>query len=78
MQVISIVFVVMVAFALVALKLFNSLRTMQIHMGVGVIVTRYESPLFFWLMIALQCSMLGALLGLIYAACFIFPTSIMS
>jgi hypothetical protein len=49
MPVISIVFVVMVAFALMALKLFNSLRTMRIQMGVGVIVSRYESPLFFWL-----------------------------
>jgi hypothetical protein len=76
MQVISIVFVVTVAFALMALKLFNSLRTMRIQMGVGVIVSRYESPLFFWLVIALQCLAVGALLGIIYVACFILPNSV--
>jgi hypothetical protein len=78
MQVISIVFVVTVAFALMALKLFNSLRTMRIQMGVGVIVSRYESPAIFWLVIALQCFAVGALLGIIYVACFILPNSVMS
>jgi hypothetical protein len=75
MQVITVVSVLVVAFALMALKLFNSLRTMQIQMGVGVIVSRYESPLLFWLVIALQCLALGALLGIIYVACFILPNS---
>ena len=76
MQVISIVVVVLVAFALMALKLFNSLRTMQIQMGVGVVVSMYESPLLFWLVIALQCLGIGALLAVIYAAYFILPNSV--
>jgi hypothetical protein len=75
MQVISILFVVMVAFALVALKLFNSLRTMQIEMGVGVVLS---NPLLFWLVIALQCLAVGGLVAIIYLACFILPNSVMS
>jgi hypothetical protein len=47
-------------------------------MGVGVIVSKYESPLFCWLVIALQCLAVGALLGIIYVACFILPNSVMS
>jgi|tagenome__1003787_1003787.scaffolds.fasta_scaffold19737744_2 hypothetical protein len=78
MQVISILFVVMVAFALVALKLFNSLRTMQIQMGVGVVLSKYENPLLFWLVIALQCLAVGGLVAIIYLACFILPNSVMS
>jgi hypothetical protein len=53
MQVVTILLPVIVAFALVSLKLFNSLRTMQIQMGVGVVLSRYESPLLFWFVIAL-------------------------
>ena len=55
MQVIPIELVVMIAFALIVVKLFNSLRSMQIQMGAGVIVSRDESPLLFWLVIVLQC-----------------------
>lgn len=76
MQVISIVFAVMVAFALMTLKLFNSLRTMQIQMGVGVIVSKYEGPVLFWLVIALQRLAVGALLAILYVVCFIFPKSV--
>jgi hypothetical protein len=78
MQVTSILLLVVIAFAWVAFKVFNCLRTMRIHMGVGVIVSKYENPLLFWLVIALQCLAMGALLGVIYAACFILPNSVMS
>ena len=47
-----ILFIVIFGFALMALKLFNSLRAMQIQMGVGVILSVYENPLLFWIVIA--------------------------
>jgi len=47
-------------------------------MGVGVILSMYESPLLFWIVIALQCLALGALLAIIYVACFILPNQVMS
>lgn len=74
----SILFVVIFAFALMALKLFNSLRALRIQMGVGVALSMYESPLLFWTVIALQCLALGLLLAIIYAAYFILPNHIMS
>ena len=69
---------VMFAFALMALKLFNSLRAMQIQMGVGVVLSRRESPVLFWLVITLQCLGVGALLAIIYAAYFVLPNHVMS
>ena len=77
MPAIDIIFVVIVGFALMALKLFNSLRAMQIQMGVGVVLSVYESPVLFWIVMALQCLALGALLALIYVACFVLPNSVM-
>jgi hypothetical protein len=56
-----------------ALKLFNSLRVMQIRMGAGVVISSYENPLLFWLAIALQCLALGALLAMIYTFHFVLP-----
>ena len=73
MPLILIVFVVMAAFALMALKLFNSLRTMRIQMGVGVVVWRDESPVLFWLVIVLQCLAIGALLGVMYVTYLYHP-----
>ena len=78
MSVTSILSVVIIAFALMALKLFNSLRTMQIQMGVGVALSMYESPLLFWTVIALQGLALGALLAIIHVAYFVLPNQIMS
>lgn len=49
---------------------------MQIQMGVGVVVSMYESPILFWLVISLQCLAMGALLAVIYAAYFILPNSV--
>src|SRR5258707_112974 len=39
---------VFLAFALMSCRLFNSLRTMEIQMGMGVVLLRYESPSLFW------------------------------
>ena len=78
MQVTSLLSVVAFALALMALKLFNSLRTMQVQMGVGVVLSRYDSPPLFWVVIGLQCLVLGALLAIIHAVCFVLPNQIMS
>jgi hypothetical protein len=78
MPVILILFVVTCLFALAALKLFNGLRTMQVQMGVGVVLYRYESPALFWLVIVLQCSAAGVLFGIIHSICFVLPNQIMS
>jgi hypothetical protein len=77
MPVTSILLVVLIAFALVGFKLFNSLRTMQIQLGFGAVLLRYESPLLFWLGIALQCLGLGALFTIIYVVCFVAPYQLM-
>ena len=76
MQVTSILLLVVIAFAWVAFKVFNCLRTMRIHMGVGVIVSKYENPLLFWLVIALQCLAMGALLGVSTRRALSFPTAL--
>lgn len=78
MPVTSIIFVVMIAFALMAFRLFNSLRTMQIQLGFGAVLPRFESPTLFWLAIALQCLGLGALFAVFYVACFVAPNQPMS
>lgn len=73
MPVTLILLAVMVAFALVGFRLFNSLRTMQIQLGFGAVLLRDESPLLFWLAIALQCLGLGTLFSIIYVLCFVAP-----
>lgn len=78
MPVTSILFVVIISFALLALKLFNSLRTMHIQLGFGAILPRYEGPVLYWLAIALQCLGLGALLAIIYCVFFVLPNQVMS
>jgi len=78
MQVKTLLYLVVFAFALMSLKLFNDLRTMQIRMGIGVVLLRYEHPLLFWLMIGLECLVIGALLAIIYSVFFVLPYQIMS
>jgi hypothetical protein len=78
MPVVMILFPVIVAFALMSFKLFNSLRTMQIRMGVGVVLLRYESPLLFWFVIVFQCLVIGALLAIICSMIFVLPNHVMS
>ena len=46
---------------------------MQIRMGAGVILSRYDSPWLFWLVIALQCLAIGALLAVLYLMFFVLP-----
>jgi hypothetical protein len=77
MHVVLLYFVVF-AFALMSLKLFNDLRTMQIRMGIGVVLLRYEHPVLFWLMIGLECLVIGVLLTIVYWVFFVLPHQIMS
>jgi uncharacterized membrane protein len=78
MPAVVILFAVITALVLMSIKLFNSLRAMEIQMGVGVVLLRYESPLLFWFVIAFRCLVIGALLAIIYLAFFILPNQIMS
>jgi hypothetical protein len=78
MQVLTMLLPVFLAFALMSLKLFNSLRRMEIQMGMGVVLLRYESPSLFWFVIAFQCLLIGALLAIIYVPFFALPNQIMS
>jgi hypothetical protein len=78
MQVLTMFLPVFLAFVLMSCKLFNSLRTMEIQMGMGVVLLRYESPSLFWLIIAFQCLMIGTLLAIIYLRFFILPNQVMS
>jgi hypothetical protein len=68
----------MIAFAVMALKLFKSLRTMQIRMGVGVVLSVYENALLFWIVVALQCLAVGGLLAIVYVVYFVLPNQVMS
>jgi hypothetical protein len=78
MQVLTMLLPVFLAFALMSFKLFNSLRMMEIKMGMGVVLLRYESPSLFWFVIAFQCLLIGALLAIIYVPFFVLPNQIMS
>jgi hypothetical protein len=78
MQVLTMLLPVFLAFAFLSFKLFNSLRRMEIQMGMGVVLLRYESPSLFWFVIAFQCLLIGALLALIYVPFFVLPNQIMS
>ena len=78
MPVVTMLLPVFLAFVLMSCKLFNSLRTMEIHMGVGVVLLRYESPSLFWFVIAFQCLAIGALLAIIYWPLFVLPNQVMS
>jgi hypothetical protein len=73
MQAIWIALAVVVALALASWKLLNSLNNAKIRMGVGVILSRYDSPWLFWLVIALQCLALGVLLAVLYLMFFVLP-----
>jgi hypothetical protein len=78
MQVTTILLPVFLAFALMACKLFNSLRTMEVQMGMGVVLVRYESPSLFWFVIGFQCLVIGVLFAMLYWPIFMLPNQVMS
>jgi hypothetical protein len=78
MPVVTMLLPVGLAFVLASCKLFNSLRTMEVQMGVGAVLRRDESPFQYWFVILLQCLVIGALLAIIYWPLFILPNQVMS
>ncbi|NPU65631.1 hypothetical protein HL667_11550 [Bradyrhizobium sp. 83012] len=78
MQVTSILLVIVLPFAWAVLKLFNSLRTMQVKVGVGLVLSRYDNPRLFWLLVGLQSLAIGVLLAVLYAAYVVLPNQIAS
>ncbi|WP_076859740.1 hypothetical protein [Bradyrhizobium mercantei] len=72
------VLVAFIPFVFFAARLFNSLRTMQIRMGVGVVLVRHENPAMFWSVVALQSVAVGMSLALILWSAFVLPYEIMS
>jgi hypothetical protein len=47
MEIAALFFPIFVVFVFMSCKLFNSLRSMTIYMGVGVMLSKYENPLLF-------------------------------
>ena len=78
MQTFLILLSITVVFGWVAAKLFHGLRTMEIQMGVGIVLRRSESPLLFWAVIAIQCLAIGVEVAIIYFMIFILPNQIVS
>jgi len=48
---------------------------MQIGMGVGVVISRYENPVLFWMTVALQCLALITVLVITGVVRFVSPRS---
>jgi hypothetical protein len=44
----------------------------------GVVLSRYDHPLLFWTVIAVQCLVLGVLFAIIYGVFFVLPYQVMS
>jgi hypothetical protein len=65
--------ILLLALAATVLAVFRSFRTMQIRMGLGVVISGYENPVLFWMMVALQCLALIAVLAIIGVVCFVSP-----
>jgi len=66
----TVLVLLIVALVFVSWKLFNSLRAMEIRKHPGVVVSRYESPTLFWIVIVMQCSAIGVLLAIILSFMF--------
>jgi hypothetical protein len=69
---------VVIGFAWMTAKLFNSLRQMEVPMGVGVVLARRDNPLLFWSVVGIQCCGVGSLLAIVHYAIFVLPDRIMS
>jgi hypothetical protein len=78
MGMILILLVPTIVLALLSFILFGSLRSMEMQVGFGGVLSRWENPLLFWLMVALQISGILVLLAIIYWEIFILPDMVMS
>lgn len=67
--------ILLLALAATLLAVFRSFRTMQIGMGVGVVISRYENPVLFWMTVALQCLALITVLVITGVVRFVSPRS---
>ena len=65
--------ILLLALAATLLAVFRSFRTMQVGMGLGVVISRYENPVLFWMTVALQFVALVAVLVIIGVVCFVSP-----
>jgi hypothetical protein len=70
--------VVVIGFAWMTGKLFNSLRQIEIRLGVGLVLAKRDNPLLFWSVVGIQCLGVGVLLAIIYYAIFVLPNRTMS
>jgi hypothetical protein len=70
--------IVVVGFAWMAGKLFNSLRQMKVRMRVGVVLAKRDNPMLFWSVVGIQCLGVCVLLAIIYFVIFVLPNRIVS
>jgi len=73
MELAALFFPIFVVFVFMSFKLFNSLRSMTIYMGIFLTLSKFDNPLLFWIVIALQCLMIGVLLAIMYVPIFVLP-----
>jgi hypothetical protein len=78
MQVATLMLLPALLVAWMCFKLFRSLLAMEIGMGVGVVLSRYENPILFWAVITIQCAAVGGLFAVIWYVVFVLPNRIMS
>ena len=78
MQVTTLTLVPSLLFAGMCFKLFQSLQAMEIGMGAGVVLSRYENPILFWAVITIQCAAIGGSFAIIWYVVFVLPNQVMS
>ena len=78
MPVAALILLSLLPLAWICWKLFNSLRLMEIHMGVGVVLSRYDNPALFWAVIGIQAALIGLLLAVIGYVTLVLPNHVMS
>jgi hypothetical protein len=73
MPVITPLIILLLPLAWICWKLFDGLRTMEIRMGVGVVLSGYDNPILFWTVFALQCAFAGLLVAIIGFITLVLP-----
>lgn len=63
-------------FGILTWKLLKDLRNRRIEMGAGVVLSGWDNPLLFWIMVALQCGALGGVIAIGYVVYFHFPAEL--
>jgi ABC-type Fe3+-siderophore transport system permease subunit len=73
MPVVMLLIILLLPLAWICWKLFTGLRSMEIRMGVGVVLSRYDNPILFWTVFALQCAFASLLVGTFGFIVFVLP-----